>query len=57
MTFQFKSVQARALIEEAIENNRGLADLRGVRVRLAPSIAGEVRRFRPSVPSPDKLAF
>jgi PAS domain S-box-containing protein len=51
MAFQLKSVEARALIEQAIENNRGFADLHGVRMRLAPaSIAGEVRA------DPDRLS-
>jgi signal transduction histidine kinase len=41
--FKFESVEVRTLIEQAIESNRGFAELHGVRVRLAPaSIAGEV---------------
>jgi PAS domain S-box-containing protein len=51
MAFQLESVEVRALIEQAIENNRGFADLHGVRVRLNPaSIAGEVHA------DPDRLS-
>jgi PAS domain S-box-containing protein len=41
--FNFTRVEARALVEQAIEANRGFADGYGVRVRLdAASVAGEV---------------
>jgi PAS domain S-box-containing protein len=43
IAFNFKPVEARALVEQAIEDNRGFADGYGVRVRLdPPSAAGEV---------------
>jgi PAS domain S-box-containing protein len=50
VAFELKSVEARTLIERAIENNRGFADLHGVWVWLAPaSTAGEVNT------DPDRL--
>jgi PAS domain S-box-containing protein len=49
--FNFKRVEARALVEQAIEGNRGYADGYGVRIRLDPtSTAGEVHA------DPDRLA-
>jgi PAS domain S-box-containing protein len=43
IAFNFRRVDARALVEQAIEANRGFADGYGVRVRLDPaSVAGEV---------------
>ena len=50
IAFHFKRVEARALVEQAIEANRGFADGFGVRVRLDPaSTAGEVHA------DPDRL--
>jgi PAS domain S-box-containing protein len=49
--FSFKRVEARALVKQAIEGNRGFADSYGIRVRLDPeSTAGEVHA------DPDRLA-
>jgi PAS domain S-box-containing protein len=49
--FNFKRIQARALVEQAIESNRGFADGYGIRIRLDPaSSAGEVHA------DPDRLA-
>jgi PAS domain S-box-containing protein len=51
IAFNFKRVEARALVEQAIEGNRGFADGYGVRIRLDPaSTAGEVHA------DPDRLA-
>jgi PAS domain S-box-containing protein len=50
MVFNFKRVEARALVEQAIEDSRGFADGYGVRIRLDPaSVAGEVHA------DPDRL--
>jgi PAS domain S-box-containing protein len=50
MAFNFKRVEARALVEQAIEDNRGFADGYGVRITLDPaSVAGEVHA------DPDRL--
>jgi PAS domain S-box-containing protein len=50
IAFGFKRVGALALVEQAIEANRGFADGYGVRVRLDPaSVAGEVHA------DPDRL--
>jgi PAS domain S-box-containing protein len=50
IAFNFKRVEARTLVEQAIEANRGFADGYGVRVRLDPaSTAGEVHA------DPDRL--
>jgi PAS domain S-box-containing protein len=51
IAFNFKRVDARALVEQAIEGNRGFADGYGVRVRLDPeSATGEVHA------DPDRLS-
>jgi PAS domain S-box-containing protein len=51
VAFSFRRVEARALVEQAIEANRGFADSYGIRVRLDPdSVAGEVHA------DPDRLA-
>jgi PAS domain S-box-containing protein len=43
IAFNFKPVEARTLVEQAIEDNRGFADGYAVRVRLDPaSVTGEV---------------
>ncbi len=50
ITFNFKRVETRALVEQAIEANRGFADGYRVQVRLdAASVAGEVHA------DPDRL--
>jgi PAS domain S-box-containing protein len=50
IAFNFKPVDARTLVEQAIEDNRGFADGYAVRVRLDPqSVAGEVHA------DPDRL--
>jgi PAS domain S-box-containing protein len=50
IVFNFRRVEARALVEQAIEDNRGFADGYGVRIRLDPaSVAGEVHA------DPDRL--
>jgi PAS domain S-box-containing protein len=51
IAFNFKRVEARTLVEQVIDANRGFADGYGVRVRLEPaSAAGEVHA------DPDRLA-
>jgi PAS domain S-box-containing protein len=51
IAFHFERLEARRLVEQAIEANRGFADGYGVRVRLDPaSTAGEVHA------DPDRLA-
>ena len=51
LAFNFKRVETRALVEQAIEGNRGFADGYGVRVRLDPeSTTGEVHA------DPDRLS-
>jgi PAS domain S-box-containing protein len=51
IAFNFKRVEARALVEQAIEGNRGFADGYGIRVRLDPeSTAGDVHA------DPDRLS-
>jgi PAS domain S-box-containing protein len=51
IAFRFQRVEARALVEQAIEANRGFADGYRVRIRLDPaSTAGEVHA------DPDRLA-
>jgi PAS domain S-box-containing protein len=50
MVFNFKRVEARAVVQQAIEDNRGFADGYRVRIRLDPaSVAGEVHA------DPDRL--
>jgi PAS domain S-box-containing protein len=50
IVFNFRRVETRALVAQAIEDNRGFADGYGVRVRLDPaSVAGEVHA------DPDRL--
>jgi PAS domain S-box-containing protein len=50
IAFNFKLVEARAVVQQAIEDNRGFADSYRVRIRLDPaSVAGEVHA------DPDRL--
>jgi PAS domain S-box-containing protein len=50
IVFNFKRVEARALVQQAIDDNRGFADGYRVRIRLDPaSVAGEVHA------DPDRL--
>jgi PAS domain S-box-containing protein len=50
IVFYFKPVEARALVEQAIEANRGFAESYGVQVRMDPaSLSGEVHT------DPDRL--
>jgi PAS domain S-box-containing protein len=50
VTFNFRAVDLRSLVEQTIEANRGFAENHRVRIRLVAAVAGEVRA------DPDRLA-